>query len=66
MTLGTSLALQGLRLCAPTPGGAGLIPGQGTKISYALWVTKKKKENDSFTLHLLKIFLASLRGTVIF
>ena len=53
MTLGTSLALQGLKLCAPTAGGAGLIPGQGTKIPYALWVTKKKKENYSFTPHLL-------------
>ena len=68
MTLGTSLAVQGLRLCASTAGGAGLIPGQGTKILYALWHSKKKKkkENDSFTQHLLKTFLASLRDAVIF
>ena len=66
MTLGTSLAVQGLRLCASTAGGAGLIPGQGTKILYALWHSKKKNENDSFTQHLLKTFLASLRDAVIF
>ena len=32
-----SLAVQWLRLRAPTAGGMGLIPGQGTKILYALW-----------------------------
>jgi len=31
-SLGTSLAVQWLRLHAPTAGGIGSIPGQGTKI----------------------------------
>ena len=30
---GTSLAVQRLRLHASNAGGAGLVPGQGTKIS---------------------------------
>ena len=30
-TLGTSLVVQWLRLCAPNAGGPGLIPGQGTR-----------------------------------
>ena len=33
---GTSLLVQGLRLCASTAGGAGLIPGLGTKFLHAL------------------------------
>ena len=33
---GTSLVGQGLRLGASNAGGAGLIPGWGTKIPYAL------------------------------
>ena len=37
---GTSLAVQQLRLHASNVGGAGLIPGQGTKIPHA--VAKKK------------------------
>ena len=28
---GTSLVVQGLRLCTPNAGGLGLIPGQGTR-----------------------------------
>ena len=48
MTLGTSLALQGLRLCAPTAGGAGLIPGQGAKIPYALWHSKTNQRKRLF------------------
>ena len=31
MFLGTSLVVQWLRLRAPNAGGAGLIPGQGTR-----------------------------------
>ena len=34
--LGTSLVGQWLRLCASKAGGAGSIPGQGTKISHTL------------------------------
>ena len=33
--LGTSLAVQWLRLQAPNAGGMGLLPGWGTKISQA-------------------------------
>ena len=41
--LGSSLAVQWLRLRASTAGGAGLIPGQGTKIPHAVWHSQKKK-----------------------
>ena len=40
----TSLLVQGLRLCAPTAGGSGLIPGQGTKIHNTSQMQKKKKK----------------------
>ena len=33
--IGTSLAVQWLRLCASTAGGMGSIPGQGPKILHA-------------------------------
>ena len=42
-TLGTSLAVQWLRLCASTAGDAGLIPGHGTKIPHAAAKTKQNK-----------------------
>ena len=42
--LGTSLAVQWLRLCASTTGGTGLIPGQGTKIPRAAQCSQKKKD----------------------
>ena len=38
---GTSLAVQWLRLCASTAGGAGSIPGQGTTIPHAAWCGQK-------------------------
>ena len=38
----TSLAVQWLRLCASTAEGAGLIPGQGSKILHAAWHGQKK------------------------
>ena len=48
--IGTSLAVQWLRLHTSTAGGTGLIPGQGTKIPHAAWrdhpTTKKRKENE--------------------
>ena len=34
--MGTSLAVQWLRVHASTAGGMGLIPGQGTKIPHAV------------------------------
>ena len=42
--LGTSLAVQWLRLCASTAGGVGSIPGRGTEILRALQRGKKKKK----------------------
>ena len=39
--IGTSLAVQWLRLCASTAGNTGLIPGDGTKIPHS--VAKKYK-----------------------
>ena len=41
---GTSLVAQWLRLCAPTAGPTGLIPGQATRIPHAAQ-TKKKPQN---------------------
>ena len=37
---GTSLAVQWLRVCAPTAGGTDSIPGQGTNILHAAWQKK--------------------------
>ena len=46
---GTSLAVQWLRLCAFTVGGASLITGWGTKIPHAIqWSQKKKKTPLSY------------------
>ena len=39
-----SLAIQWLTLQAPTAGGAGLTPGQGTEISHAAQNGRKKKK----------------------
>ena len=38
---GTSLVVQWLRLCASNAGGAGLIPGQGSRIPYAVQCSPK-------------------------
>ena len=40
---GTSVLFQWLRLHAPTAGGLGSIPGQGTKIPHAVWCGQKNK-----------------------
>ena len=46
--LGTSLVIQWLRLFTSTAGGAGSIPGQGTKILHAVQhgqeIKRKKKK----------------------
>ena len=39
--VGTSLAVQWLRLWASTVGGTGSTPGQGTKIPFATWCSQK-------------------------
>ena len=41
--LGTSMAVQRLRLCASTAGGSGSIPGWGTKSLHALLQGRGKK-----------------------
>ena len=40
---GTSLVVQWLRLRAATAGGAGVIPGWGTKIPHAVWHGQGKR-----------------------
>ena len=46
-----SLVVQWLRLCISTVGAMSLIPGQGTKISHAVWQgQKKKKSSTSFII----------------
>ena len=42
---GISLVVQWLRLCASNAGGAGLIPGWGTKIPHAVQCSQKEKKN---------------------
>ena len=44
---GTSLAVQWLRLCASTAGGAGLIPTRETKIPHAMCAAKKFKKKTT-------------------
>ena len=46
-TYGTSLAVQQLRLCTSTAGGAGSIPGGGTKFLLAAQRDQKKKEKEN-------------------
>jgi len=52
--LGTSLAIQWLRLCASTAGTMDLIPGQGIKTQHASWHSQKKKKEHSFLWSLWK------------
>ena len=47
----TSLAVQWLRLHAPTAGGAGSIPGQGTKILHAAPCGQKKTKKREKIYH---------------
>ena len=42
-TVGTSLAVQWLKLHASTAGGMGSTSGQGTRIPHAAWCGQKKK-----------------------
>ena len=41
--MGTSLAVQWLKLFASNAGGAGSIPGWETKIPHATWCSQRKK-----------------------
>ena len=40
-SIGTSLVVQWLRLCASSARDVGLIPGWGTKIPHAMWSGQK-------------------------
>ena len=44
LSLGTSLAVQWLRLCTPTSGATGSIPGLGNKNPHATERSKKEKK----------------------
>ena len=46
---GTSRAVQWLRFCASTAGGAGSIPGRGTKIPHAAQHGQKIKKKNKQT-----------------
>ena len=48
-SLGTSLVVQWLRLHASNAGTVGSIPGQGTKIPYAVWHGQKIKKKKSLS-----------------
>ena len=50
--LGTSLVVQGLRLCASTAGGGGLIPGPATKIPHAMQSGQKKKKKNEGLIYI--------------
>ena len=39
-----------LRLLASTAGGEGLIPGQGTKVLYAVWCGQNKQTKKVFNI----------------
>ena len=43
---GSFLVVQWLRLCASTAGDMGWIPGQGAKISHAMWQGQKEKKKN--------------------
>ena len=45
LPFGTSLAVQWLRLRPSNAGGAGSLPGRGTRILYAVWRGQKIKNN---------------------
>ena len=44
-SLGTSLAVQWLRVHAPNTEGTGLVPGRETKIPHAAWYGLNKMKN---------------------
>ena len=45
--MGTSLVAHWLRLCPPSAGCTGSIPGRGIKIPHAVWCGQKKVKNDT-------------------
>ena len=63
-TLGTSLLVQWLRLCASSVGGPGSNPGQGTKISHAAQHSQKIKKKKKKSMDSGAKFLDSVRDIV--
>ena len=57
--LGTSLAVQWLRLCAANAGRMGLITGWGTKILHCSTAQPKKRERKIASSHLLWLSFSS-------
>ena len=51
--VGTSLAVPWLTLRAPTAGGVGSIPGQGTKIPHATQCGQKTKQSKKNPEHVI-------------
>ena len=61
---GTSLVVQWRRLCTPSAGDTGSIPGWGTKILYVVGHKKKKKnERKKKNKTHYKMFLYWVIGT---
>ena len=55
VTVGTSRAVQWLRLCASTAGGMGSIPGWETKTPHVVWHGQNKNKNKPVTvIYLIK------------
>ena len=54
--MGTSLAVQGLRLCASNTEGMNSVPGWSTERPHAVWHGQKKK-NPEKVKHELTFFL---------
>ena len=61
---GTSLAVQWLRLCTSSVGGAGSIPGRGTKIPHAAGPPKKGNPHPSLGSGLTPESTGSTRGQI--
>ena len=60
--VGTSLAVQWLRLHISTAGDMGLIPGEGTRIPQATWHGQKKKKKTQWThIHCIVVLDTSLQ-----
>ena len=55
--LGTSLAVQYLRLCALTAESLGSIPGRETSIPHSMWCSQKEKKNFFFLIRKRRLAL---------
>ena len=50
-SIGTTLAIHGLRLCTSNAGAIGMIPGQRTKMLHAMRYGKKKKKKKLLQIY---------------